>query len=125
MVTMRYIAAALIVTLASACHSKNDAPPPYGAFATQAEAKLQADRQNDARADVIAKDKALGVRDEYLPCGTFKPAKEVNGYWYAHEDTAGCPPTAGQPDMHIGPGGTGTSSVSGPGDKSGKGGKTP
>lgn len=75
---------------------------PPGFCKTEPECQPTADRQNQTqeqlRKDLIAQ----GVHEQYLPCGTYKPAKAPNGYWTVTQDRKGCPPTASQQDPHPG-----------------------
>ena len=98
------LAAATTLALVG-CHSKNQGETALclGCYATKSEAQADADRQNAARAQVTAKDKALGVHQEYLPCGRYEPVQRPDGYWYVQENRTGCPATAGQLDPHPGP----------------------
>ncbi len=94
---------ALLATLAviqlTGCHSERKPPQP-GLYNSQAEAQVEADKVNALTKSDKAQEKALGVHDEYLPCGTAKPVHAPNDYWLVQTDKTGCPATAGQEDPH-------------------------
>lgn len=79
------------------CHSERKPPRP-GLYNTKAEAQSEADKVNALTQSERAQAMALGVHDQYLPCGTAKPVHAPNDYWLVQTDKTGCPPTAGQED---------------------------
>lgn len=77
-----------------ACGTKKEETVPPGFCTTSAECQPIADRQKGYQNALRELLKAQGVHGQYLPSGTYKPAKVPNGYWAVTEDNTGCPATA-------------------------------
>lgn len=87
--------AGLLLLLACNSHRK---PPQPGLYNSRAEAQVEVDKVNALTQKQRRELKALGVHDQYLPCGTAKPIATPTGYWLVGTDKTGCPPTAGEED---------------------------
>jgi hypothetical protein len=93
-----------VVLATVACGTKKEETVPPGFCSTSAECQPIADRQQGYQNALRDRLKAQGVHDQYLPCGTYKPAKVPNGYWAVTEDKTGCLATASQQDPSPDPG---------------------
>jgi hypothetical protein len=92
-----------LVTVGCSKKKEETETVPPGFCATSAECQPIADRQQARQNELRDRLAAQGVHDQYLPCGTYQPAKAPNGYWAVTQDKTGCSPTASQQDPHPDP----------------------